>query len=116
MNFGPNKDSADRVADFTLGVKMFAPLASYLAINISSPNTAGLRDLQEREALDDLVARVIEARDATPERRPVVVKIAPDLDLRALDDICAVAIRRGADGLIVSNTTVQRPRGYVRPC
>ena len=115
VNFGPNRDLADRVADFTLGVKMFAPLASYLAINISSPNTAGLRDLQQREALDDLVAHVIEARDATPERPPVVIKIAPDLDLRALDDICAVAIRRGADGLIISNTTVQRPQGLRSP-
>ena len=109
VNFGPNKDAADRVADFVAGVRTFAPLASYLAINISSPNTAGLRDLQQRAALDDLVARVIEARDAAPVRRPLLIKIAPDLDLRGLDDVCSVAIARGADGLIVSNTTLARP-------
>ena len=115
VNFGPNKDAADRVADFVAGVRIFAPLASYLTINISSPNTAGLRDLQQRGALDDLVARVIEARDAAPVRRPLLVKIAPDLDLRALDDICSVAIARGADGLIVSNTTLARPPELVSP-
>ncbi len=111
VNFGPNKDSADRVADFVAGVEAFAPLASYLTINISSPNTAGLRDLQQRAALDELVARVVEARNRAPARRPLLIKIAPDLDMRALDDICAVAIARGADGLIVSNTTVSRPAG-----
>ena len=68
-----------------------------------------MRDLQRREALDELVARVIEAREAVSPRRPVLIKIAPDLDLRGLDDIVEVAISRGADGLIVSNTTVARP-------
>ena len=111
VNFGPNKDATDRVADYVLGVKTFAPLADYLTINISSPNTAGLRDLQRRAALDDLIARTAEARDAAPKRRPLMVKIAPDLDLRELDDVCAVAIKRGADGLIISNTTVLRPAG-----
>ena len=113
VNFGPNKDASDRVADFALGAKTFAPLADYLTINISSPNTAGLRDLQRREALDGLIARVAEARDAAPKRRPLLVKIAPDLDLRELDDVCAVAIKRGADGLIISNTTILRPSGLV---
>jgi dihydroorotate dehydrogenase len=115
VNFGPNKDASDRVADFVLGAQTFAPLADYLTINISSPNTAGLRDLQRREALDGLIARVAEARDAAPKRRPLLVKIAPDLDLRELDDVCAVAIQRGADGLIISNTTIQRPPGLVSP-
>ncbi len=115
VNFGPNKDAADRVADFVLGVKTFAPLASYLTINVSSPNTVGLRDLQRREAFDDLVARVVEARDEAPARRPLFVKIAPDLDLRALDDICAVAIERGVDALIIANTTVERPPGLRSP-
>jgi len=113
VNFGPNKDAADRVADFALGARTFAAVADYLTINISSPNTAGLRDLQRRDALDGLIARVVEARDAAPKRRPLLVKIAPDLDLRELDDVCAVAIKRGADGLIISNTTICRPESLV---
>ena len=76
----PTRTLADRIADYVLGVKTFAPLADYFTINVSSPNTPGLRDLQRREALDDLVARVVEARDETAPRRPVLVKIAPDLD------------------------------------
>ena len=109
VNFGPNKDASDRIADYVLGVKTFAPAASYFTINVSSPNTAGLRDLQRRDALDELVARVIEAREAVSPRRPVLIKIAPDLDLRGLDDIVEVATSRRADGLIVSNTTIARP-------
>ena len=92
-----------------LGVKTLAPAADYFTINISSPNTPGLRDLQRREALDELVARLVAARDATEPRRPLLVKIAPDLDEGGLDDIVGVALRRRADGLIVSNTTVARP-------
>jgi dihydroorotate dehydrogenase len=78
-------------------------------INVSSPNTPGLRDLQRRDALDDLVARVVAARDQTAPRRPILVKIAPDLDATGLDDIVAVALARRVDGLIVSNTTTARP-------
>jgi dihydroorotate dehydrogenase len=111
VNIGPNKDTADRVADFVLGVKKFHDVASYFAINISSPNTPGLRDMQQREALDNLIARVIEARDSCANRRPVVIKMAPDIDLFALDDLVSVARARGADGLIISNTTVSRPAG-----
>ena len=109
VNVGPNKDAADRLADFALGVKTFAPFASYLAINVSSPNTPALRDLQRRDALDELAARVVEARDEAAPRRPVLIKIAPDLDLRGLDDVVAVCTARGIDGLIVANTTVARP-------
>ena len=109
VNFGPNKDAADRVADYVLGVKTFASAASYFTINVSSPNTPGLRDLQRREALDELVARVMEARERVQPSRPVLVKIAPDLDLHGLDDIVSIAKSRGADGLIVSNTTLARP-------
>ena len=109
VNVGPNKDAADRIADYALGIETFAPFVDYLAINVSSPNTPGLRDLQRRAALDALVARAIEARDASAPRRPLLVKIAPDLDDRELDDILAIALARRVDGLIVSNTTIARP-------
>ncbi len=109
VNVGANKDSPDRVADYVLGVKTFARLADYIAINISSPNTPGLRDLQRRQALDDLVARVTAARDESEPRRPLVIKIAPDLETRGLEDIVAVAVARRVDGLIVSNSTIARP-------
>jgi dihydroorotate dehydrogenase len=115
VNFGPNRDAADRIADYVLGVKTFAAAASYFTINISSPNTPGLRDLQRGEALDELVARVIEAREGAKPSRPVLVKIAPDLDLPALDDIVAIAKSRGVDGLIVSNTTLARPANLSDP-
>jgi dihydroorotate dehydrogenase len=109
VNVGANKDAADRIADYVLGVRTFAPFADYLAINVSSPNTPGLRDLQRSDALDALVARVVEARDESAPRRPLLVKIAPDLDDREIDDIFAVALARRIDGLIVSNTTIARP-------
>jgi len=109
VNFGPNRDAVDRVADVALGVKTFAPAASYFAVNVSSPNTPGLRDLQQRAAFDDLVARVAEAREQAAPGRPLLVKIAPDLDLRGLDDVVEVCARRGVDGLIVANTTIARP-------
>ncbi len=108
VNVGANKDASDRIADYALGVKTFAPVADYLAINVSSPNTPGLRDLQRREAFDALVARVIAARDGCATRRPLLIKIAPDLQERELDDIVAVALARRIDGLIVSNTTIAR--------
>src|ERR1700727_3097554 len=109
VNLGANKDAADRVEDYALGVRTFAALADYLTINVSSPNTPGLRDLQRREALDDLIVRVVAARDEIEPRRPLMLKIAPDLDARGLEDIVTTALTRRVDGLIVSNTTVARP-------
>src|ERR1700728_2047002 len=109
VNLGANKDAADRVEDYALGVRTFAGIADYLTINVSSPNTPGLRDLQRREALDDLIARVVEARDHTEPHRPLMLKIAPDLDARGLEDIVATALTRRIDGLIISNTTIARP-------
>ena len=96
VNIGPNKDAADRLADYVLGVKTFAPFASYFAINISSPNTPGLRDLQRRDALDELVARVIDARDEAAPRRPVLIKIAPDLDSARRSTTSSRSARRAA--------------------
>jgi dihydroorotate dehydrogenase len=85
-------------------------VASYFTVNISSPNTPGLRDLQQAKALDDLLARVVEARDRSQRRvTPVLLKIAPDLALAELDDVVGVARSRRIDGMIVSNTTVMRP-------
>lgn len=109
LNVGANKDTADRTDDYVDGIKTFAPYADYLTINISSPNTPGLRDLQAAEALDDLLARTLEARDAISPRKPVLLKIAPDLSLQELDDIVRVARARRIDGMIVSNTTISRP-------
>ncbi len=112
VNVGANKDSADRAGDYVLGVKAFADVASYFTINISSPNTPGLRDLQQAAALDDLLARVLEARDAAAQthgRKPVFLKIAPDLALGDLDDIVRVGAARGIDALILGNTTITRP-------
>lgn len=111
VNIGANKDSEDRAADYVAGIGAFAAHAGYFTVNISSPNTPGLRDLQQARALDDLLARVLEARDrmASVQRRPVLLKIAPDLALADLDEVVTVARRRGIDGMIVSNTTVSRP-------
>ena len=111
VNIGANKDSADRIADYVKGIERFGSVASYFTVNISSPNTPGLRDLQHEAALDELMARVMEARERAAAGRPVLVKIAPDLVPADIDGIVAVMRRRQVDGMIVSNTTVSRPAG-----
>ena len=114
VNIGANKDATDRAADYVRLVEVFAPVASYFTLNVSSPNTPGLRDLQHAAALDDLLARVIAARDRVSRDAgptPVLLKIAPDLSLPDLDDIVGVARERRVDGMIVGNTTVSRPPG-----
>ena len=115
VNIGANKAAADRVADYVAGIKTFIPVASYFSVNVSSPNTPGLRDLQAAAALDDLLARVLEARDAAARRVPVLLKIAPDVTLAELDDIVRIARARRLDGMIVSNTTVSRPASLKSP-
>ncbi|WP_294537012.1 quinone-dependent dihydroorotate dehydrogenase [uncultured Rhodoblastus sp.] len=112
VNIGANKEATDRAADYVAGIWAFADLASYFTINVSSPNTPGLRNLQQAGALDDLLARVLEARDEAAEtlpRRPVLLKIAPDLTLKELDGVVRVARAKNIDGVIVSNTTSSRP-------
>lgn len=112
VNIGANKDSADRTADYVKLIEVLAPVASYFTVNVSSPNTPGLRNLQQAAALDDLLARVIEARERVRVNAgdsPVLLKIAPDLTLQELDDVVHVARARGVDGMIVSNTTLARP-------
>ena len=112
VNLGANKDTQDRIADYVAGIEAFAGLASYCTINVSSPNTPGLRDLQQKSALDALLARVMEARErvAAGRRVPVLLKIAPDLALPDLDEMVAVARARRVDGMIIANTTVGRPK------
>jgi len=108
VNIGANKDSADFVADYVLGVQRFADLADYLTVNISSPNTPGLRNLQADEALRRLLGEVLAARAKARTRVPVLLKIAPDLDEAALDAIANVVLATDLDGMIVSNTTITR--------
>jgi len=110
VNIGANKDATDRIADYVAGIEAFSDLASYFTVNVSSPNTPGLRDLQARGALDELLARVLAARDAQNGRVPVLLKIAPDMDEAGLADVAEVALARGIDGVIVSNTTISRPK------
>ena len=112
VNVGANKDSPDRVADYVQLIETFAPVASYFTVNVSSPNTPGLRNLQQAAQLDDLLAKVIDARERLREKAgdtPVLLKIAPDLGLAELDDVVHVARKRRVDGMIVANTTLARP-------
>jgi dihydroorotate dehydrogenase len=112
VNIGANRDSADRSGDYAKLVETFAGVASYLAVNVSSPNTPGLRDLQQAKALDDLLARVLDARERVRPRMgpvPLLVKIAPDLTLSDLDDAVGIARKHRVDGMIVGNTTLARP-------
>lgn len=108
VNIGANKQSEDFVADYVAGVLRFSEVADYLTVNISSPNTPGLRDLQTGEALTRLLGEVLKARAKAKVRVPVFLKLAPDLDETQMDEIAAVIARTDLDGLIVSNTTISR--------
>jgi dihydroorotate dehydrogenase len=107
VNVGANKDSADRIADYVAGVRAMAPVAKYLTINISSPNTPGLRQLQDEGALNALLEAVNEAR--AKDGPPICLKVAPDLGEGEPDQIVRVAMQHNIDALIVANTTVSRP-------
>ncbi len=107
VNIGANKDSPDRIADYVAGVRAMAPVADYLTINISSPNTPGLRQLQDEGALRALLAAVGEAR--LVDGPPVFLKLAPDLGEGEPDQIVRIALQHGIDALIVANTTTSRP-------
>ena len=112
INVGANKDTPDRIADYVQLIERFAAVASYVTVNISSPNTPGLRDLQQAAVLADLLARVIDARERVAPNAgptPVLLKIAPDLSLPDLDDAVGIARSRRVDGMIVGNTTLARP-------
>jgi len=113
INLGKNKTSDNAIGDYVKGVQCFSGWGDYLVINVSSPNTPGLRSLQGREQLATLVDKVLEARDSLPVsmRHPLLIKIAPDLSEYDKEDIAAVVTRQkgGVDGIIVTNTTVARP-------
>ncbi len=108
-NLGANKDSEDRIEDFVAGVRRLEGLVDFYTVNISSPNTPGLRALQDKAALVDLLSRVIAARDALKEKAPVFLKVAPDLADADKADIAAAIVEQKIDALIVSNTTIARP-------
>ena len=112
VNIGANRGSTDRIADYVTLIEKFAPVASYFTVNISSPNTPGLRNLQQIDLLEPLLARVVEARDRVSREAgttPVLLKIAPDLSLTELDDVVGAARRHRIDGMVVGNTTTSRP-------
>jgi dihydroorotate dehydrogenase len=110
VNIGANKDSQDRTADYVALVRELGPVIDYLSVNVSSPNTPGLRNLQARATLDALLAEVIAARDSLAGKPvPLLLKIAPDVTEAELDDIVTVARDRRIDGMIVANTTITRP-------
>jgi dihydroorotate dehydrogenase len=117
-NIGANKDSADRAGDYVTGLSRLWPLANYFTANISSPNTPGLRDLQAKAQLDELLGRLAEARKALTASaggKPLFLKVAPDLDEPQIDDICSSVLANGLDGIIVGNTTLWRPDGLSGP-
>ncbi|MEH3037654.1 MAG: quinone-dependent dihydroorotate dehydrogenase [Sphingomonas adhaesiva] len=105
INVGANKDAADRVADYVAGVTAAAPVADYITINVSSPNTPGLRDLQQGAALAELLAACMTARGTTP----LFLKVAPDLDAATIDGVARAAIDAGVHALVMGNTTISRP-------
>ncbi|XP_041048016.1 dihydroorotate dehydrogenase (quinone), mitochondrial [Carcharodon carcharias] len=117
INLGKNKLSRDAAADYVEGVRQLGPLADYLVVNLSSPNTPGLRALQSKEELRNLLEKVLKERDALKvNRKPaVLLKIAPDLTAQDKKDIARVVIELGVDGLIVTNTTVSRPQSLQDP-
>lgn len=113
VNIGANKNTVDRAADYVRGLETFNAVASYFTVNISSPNTPGLRDLQAPAALDELLGRVMAARDTLTAggapKRPIVVKIAPDIAEEDLPAIVERLVAHAVDGIAVSNTTLARP-------
>jgi dihydroorotate dehydrogenase len=108
VNIGANKDSSDFIADYVTGIETFAEYASYFTINISSPNTPGLRNLQAAEILKELLDRVFEACLVCGAKAPVFLKIAPDLEDSELDEIASVVNASELDGIIISNTTIDK--------
>lgn len=116
-NIGKNKDTENAAEDYVRGLKAVYPYADYITINISSPNTEGLRDLQHREALSELLSELVQTRDRMVsfygKRVPLFLKIAPDIDGNECEDIAEVVLKHAIDGLVVSNTTISRPQPLI---
>ena len=115
INIGANKDSPDRIADYREAFIRLSPLADYVTVNISSPNTPGLRGLQNRDELEKLLSLLTEERARAGSTVPLLLKIAPDLDEHALDDIAGTVLASGIEAVIVSNTTLARPANLKSP-
>ena len=113
VNLGKNKTSDDEVGDYTTGIRELGPYADYLVINVSSPNTPGLRSLQQRDKLHNLLASTLKARDIFAPHAPLFVKLAPDLSIEEMEDVAHVVTETGIDGMIISNTTNARPEALV---
>lgn len=113
INIGMNKSQTDPAKDYCLLVRHLGPLADYLTVNISSPNTPGLRNLQKKEAFLELTGKILEERKRSCGRNPppLLVKLAPDLDEAQRDELADAALQSGIDGLILTNTTLDRPQG-----
>jgi len=109
VNIGANKDSADRVSDYVAGITAFSDVASYFTVNISSPNTPGLRNLQSAQELRPLLQRLNEARQAQKRQVPMLLKIAPDLQADEMQAVAECCMNSAVDGVIISNTTISRP-------
>ncbi len=109
VNIGANKDSTDRISDYVAGINAFSDVASYFTINISSPNTPGLRNLQSAAELPALLKRLNEARQAQQRQVPMLLKIAPDLEADEMQAIAECCLNSAVDGVIISNTTLSRP-------
>ncbi|MEO8812315.1 MAG: quinone-dependent dihydroorotate dehydrogenase [Caulobacteraceae bacterium] len=112
-NIGANKDSPDRIGDYVTGLRRLWDVADYFTINVSSPNTPGLRELQSAGALADLLGRIAETRRALGPRGPIFLKVAPDLDGAGIEAVTDAAVAFGIDGLVVGNTTLSRPAGLL---
>ncbi len=108
-NIGANKDAPDRIADYVAGLERVVGLCDYVTVNVSSPNTPGLRALQSGDALDNLLGALAEARSALAARPPVFLKVAPDLVDDQIEEIVRAVTEHGLDGIIVSNTTIEWP-------
>jgi dihydroorotate dehydrogenase len=109
INIGANKDSSDRIADYRTVLNELAPFADFVTVNVSSPNTPGLRDLQSRDELTRLFDSILAERAALNLRTPILLKISPDASLSELDDIVSTVLAAEIEGVIVSNTTIARP-------
>ena len=115
VNLGKNKNSTNYFDDYILGMEELGNLAGYITINISSPNTSGLRDLQLRGNIENLIKRVVSKRDKIDSinKRPIFIKIAPDLNEDQLRDVALISLANNIDGLILTNTTIDRPKNLL---